>query len=139
MADIRHYLRIDASRSAVYRAPTEQEGLRAWWTAQATAKAEPGSIAEFKFGDRYRNEMRIVRLEPDSRVEWECLERDAGWVGTRFIFEIEPQGDQSAQRFCHCDWREATGFFASCNYQWAYYLRSLKTLCETGSGTPLQP
>lgn len=139
MADIRYYLRIEASRSAVYRALTRQEGLRAWWTAQATAKAELGSIAEFKFGDRCRNEMRVARLEPDSRVEWECLEGNAEWVGTRFVFEIEPQGDQSTLRFCHGDWREATDFFASCNYQWAYYLGTLKALCETGNGTPFQP
>jgi hypothetical protein len=36
------------------------------------------------------------------------------------------------------NWREPTDFFASCNYHWGYYLRSLKLLLETGEGTPFK-
>lgn len=136
MPDIRHLLVIESSPGSVYRAITDQAGLRAWWTPQAVAKPQVGSIAEFNFDDRYHNKMRIHRLEPEALVEWECLEGDPEWVGTRFLFDLRPDDGQTVLRFCHCGWREPTDFFASCNYQWGYYMRSLKSYCETGEGTP---
>jgi uncharacterized protein YndB with AHSA1/START domain len=136
MADIRHLLTISASAASVYRAITEQEGLRAWWTTESFAKPEIGAVAEFRFGDRYRNKMRILRLDPVALVKWECLEGDQEWIGTRFIFDLTDNDHLTVLRFCHCDWREATDFYASCNYQWAYYMNSLKSYCETGRGMP---
>ncbi|MEJ2719774.1 MAG: SRPBCC domain-containing protein, partial [bacterium] len=102
--------------------------------------AEPvvGSIAEFKFGDRYHNKMRIDTLETGRRVEWECLEGDPEWIGTRLVFDLEKQGDQTLLRFAHTRWREITDFFASCNYNWGFYMRSLKLYCEQGEGEPFE-
>ena len=136
MADIRHLLTIEAAASTVYRAITEEEGLRGWWTHETVARPEVGSIAEFNFGSRYHNKMQIVALERAAHVEWLCLEGDAEWVGTRFVFDLESQGERTVLRFCHCSWRQTTDFFASCNYQWAYYMRSPKAFCEAGIGTP---
>jgi hypothetical protein len=39
-------------------------------------------------------------------------------------------------RFTHGAWREMTDFFAACNYNWGFYMRSLKAYCETGKGQP---
>ena len=136
MPDIRHLLTIGAPAASVYRAVTEQDGLRAWWTPEALAKPEVGAVAEFRFGDRYRNKMRILRLDPITLVEWECLEGDREWIGTRFVFDLATDGNLTVLRFCHCDWREVTDFYASCNYQWACYMNSLKSYCETGCGMP---
>ena len=138
MADIKHLLTIMSPPERVYRAITEQAGLASWWTKETKAKTEIGSVAEFKFGDRYHNKMRIARLEPYRRVSWECLEGDAEWIGTTFTFELDPLSDGTRLRFTHGNWREATDFFASCNYNWGYYMRSLKSYCETGDGTPFQ-
>lgn len=138
MSDMRHMLLIDAPIDRVYRAVTEEEGLAGWWTVQVKAAPEAGSIANFKFGDRYRTAMRIVALEEPRRIEWECVEGDEEWVGTRIVIALEKQGDQTLVRFTHGGWREATDFFASCNYNWGYYLTSLKSYCETGEGTPFE-
>jgi uncharacterized protein YndB with AHSA1/START domain len=138
MAEIRHMLLIDAPVDVVYRAITEQEGLSAWWTRQTAAEPVVGSIAEFKFGDRYHNKMRIVTLEPRRCVEWECLDGDPEWIGTRLVFDLEKHGDQTLLRFGHTQWREMTDFFASCNYNWGFYMRSLKLYCEQGEGEPFE-
>lgn len=82
--------------------------------------------------------MIIRNLIPNEKVEWQCEIGDKEWVETKLIFEIEEKGDGSVLRFTHDDWIEETDFFASCNYQWGYYLRSLKQYCETGKGTPFQ-
>ena len=136
MAVIGHLLDIASPPERVYRAITEQAGLASWWTRDATAVPEVGSIAEFKFGARYHNKMRVSDLQPDLRVEWECLEGDREWVGTKFVFDLEPAGGSTILRFGHTGWREETDFFATCNFNWGYYLHSLKDYCERGKGTP---
>jgi len=136
MPDIRHLLTINAPKEKVYRAITHQDGLAGWWTKQTKAKPETGSIAEFRFGDRYFNQMRITRLEPNSAVAWECIQGDKEWIGTRFLFELEESEGKTIMRFAHTDWNEDTDMYALCNYHWGRYMTSLKQYCETGKGTP---
>jgi uncharacterized protein YndB with AHSA1/START domain len=138
LEEIRHMLLIDAPVDKVYRAITEQKELASWWTHQTVAKPEVDSFAEFRFGDRYYNKMRVVALEPNKKVEWECLEGDEEWIETRFVFDLEKKGDQTLLRFQHTQWRAMTDFYASCNYHWGYYIRSLKLYCETGTGMPFE-
>ena len=82
--------------------------------------------------------MRIVDLQPNKRVEWECINGDKEWIETKLAFEIEKQGNDSGLRFTHDGWRHETDFFASCNYHWGFHMRSLKLYCETGKGTPFK-
>jgi len=138
MAEIQHMLLIDVPVERVYMAITDQDGLAAWWTAQVVAKPEVGSVAEFAFGDRYHTSMRIAALEPSREVRWECIAGDDEWVGTKIVFDLEKRGEQTLLRFHHTDWRGMTDFFASCNYNWGFYMRSLKTYCETGKGEPFE-
>jgi len=136
MAELRHLVVIHAPVTTVYRALTEQCGLAGWWTVDTVAESRVGSTAEFRFGDRYHNTMRIVRLDEGKRVEWECLGGDHEWVGTTFVFELDPADDRTTVRFTHGNWRAVTDFFASCNSHWGCYMRSLKMFCETGTGEP---
>jgi uncharacterized protein YndB with AHSA1/START domain len=138
MSDIKHMLEIKASAETVYRAVATQEGLACWWTAEVNTEAEVGGFAEFRFGERYYNKMKILALEPNRRVEWECLEGDPQWVGTTIAFDLEETENRTVLRFGHNDWREVTDFYAHCNYNWGYYLISLKRYCESGEGTPFQ-
>jgi len=136
MFEIRHLITIDAPVGVVYMAITQQEGLAGWWTTDAVTNPVVGSIAGFRFGDRHHNTIRIVTLETDDRVEWICLDGDPEWVGTTFTFELESREGVTVVRFTHGNWREMTDFFATCNYHWGFYMRSLKTFCETGTGEP---
>lgn len=136
MAEIKHLVIIDASPARVYAALTERTGLGGWWTEQVTAEPEQGSIATFDFGSRYHVELLVAELEPDRRVRWKCLEGDPEWTGTTLEFDLEPDGDRTIVRFTHGGWGSASDFFASCNYHWGFYMRSLRDYCETGSGQP---
>ena len=136
MPDIKHLLRINASPSNVFKAITETEGLSNWWTRQAKAKPAINSIAVFDFGDKYHNEMRITDLTDGKKVMWKCEVGDKEWVGTNIIFELSNEDSKTILKFSHSGWKEATEFFASCSYNWGWYLTSLKKYCETGKGTP---
>jgi uncharacterized protein YndB with AHSA1/START domain len=134
--NIRHFLVITAPAERVYRAVTEQDGLAGWWTPETIAKPEIGHINEFRFGDRYHNKMRISELKPNEKVVWECLQGDKEWVGTNISFDLENKDSSTILRFAHSGWKNETDFFASCNFNWGYYMQSLKSYCETGRGAP---
>lgn len=157
MPNIRHTVLIGAAAETVYDAVSRQEGLSAWWTPDVKAKPEPHSIARFGFGPDYFKEMQIADLQPPKLVEWNCITGVDEWVGTKISFGLEAGGrdellhshpeaeDQIKQlksdtqtllSFSHDNWREYTPMFAECNYTWGRFLRSLKSLCETGKGWP---
>ena len=139
MASIKHYLIIKSPAAKIYEALTTKTGVAGWWTIQNKIGNQINGMNIFDFGERYHNEMKIIDLQPNKRVEWLCEEGDKEWIETRFVFEIEETELYSVLRFSHNDWKEETDFFASCNYHWGYYLQSLKLYCETGAGTPFIP
>lgn len=136
MAAIKHYLIVHSSPEKIYKALTTKTGVANWWTVQTEIGNKVDDTNIFDFGERYHNEMKISDLQPHSRVEWLCEKGDREWIGTKLVFEIEEKGSDCILRFLHKKWREETDFFASCNYRWGYYLRSLKLYCESGKGTP---
>jgi len=136
MPDILHTFTIAAPAADIYRALTDQQGLAAWWTEQTTAEAGLGARLIFDFGQRYHNAMTVVDLVPGVRVAWHIDEAHPEWVGTLVTFDLEPDGEVTRLRFGHRDWREATDFYASCNFQWGRYMESLRSYCETGVGRP---
>ena len=136
MPSIKHYLLIKAQPDKVYKETTTTGGFRGWWTVEAKAEEQVGGIAEFIFGKQYHIKMRITDLETNKKVEWECIEGDKEWISTTFHFYLEEKDGDTILKFSHNNWREETDFFASCNYHWGYYLRSIKLYCETGKGTP---
>ena len=136
MTAIKHLLVINSSPEKIYSAITTKKGVATWWTEQTEIGSKVGDINIFDFGERYHNEMKILNLIPNNKVEWECLVGDKEWIGTKLIFKIEEKDNGSVLKFTHDNWKEETDFFASCNYHWGYYMRSLKLYCETGKGNP---
>lgn len=102
----------------------------------AKADEHIGGTVEFVFGERYYIKMKITKLRDNKTVGWECLEGDKEWIGTAFLFDLEEKDGNTILRFSHSNWKEETDFFASCNFNWGYYLNSLKQYCEKGEGMP---
>jgi len=136
MEHIRHSVTIAAPAEKVYEAITTQTGLANWWTRETIAQPQTDFINEFRFGDHPPKKMRVTSLQPNQSVAWHCEEAEEEWVNTNFSFNLETKEDKTVLRFTHTDWREATEYYEVCNYHWAYFLHSLKKLCETGTGHP---
>lgn len=136
MPSIRHLLFIKSPKSNIYRAVTTADGISCWWTEQVKIDPIEGTVAEFNFGKRYQNKMFITRLDKNNYVEWECIDGDKEWIGTRIKFNFSTEGDWTILKFLHTDWRNESDFFASCNFQWGRYMVSLKNYCEKGKGNP---
>ncbi len=136
MAEIFHLIPINCPADQVFKAVSEQKGVRGWWTNETNIDCRVGGIAEFTFGSRYYNKMIIRTLSPPTLLEWECLEADPEWLGTKIRFELESKGNKTILKFKHSHWKEATDFFATCNHHWGHYMTSIKEYCETGKGRP---
>jgi len=135
MADIRHNLVIKVAPEKVYDAITTQAGLESWWCKNTIAKPETGFVNVFTFG-KDRAEMKVTQLIPNKKVAWQCLDATEEWIGTAVSFDLEDKGDKTLLRFSHANWKNVTDLFAACSYDWARFLASLKSFCETGTGTP---
>lgn len=135
MADIRINVVIKTTPKKVYDAVTTQEGLAGWWCKQAIAKPEEGFTNVFTFGS-IRNEMNVTELKPGKKVEWKIVNSIEEWVNTNVSFDLEEKDGNTLLRFAHSDWKAATDLYAACTYDWSRFIKSLKELCETGTGTP---
>lgn len=135
MVEIRINVTIKAIPEKIYNALTTQEGLAGWWAKQTTAKPEVGFVNVFIFG-KFRNEMKVTKLTPNKKVEWKCINSIEEWVGTDISFDMEEKEGSTILRFTHAGWRAVTDTFAGCTYDWALFMKSLKSLCEIGTGTP---
>ena len=126
---------IKTTPGKVYNAITTQEGLESWWCKNTIAKPELEFVNIFVFG-KFRNEMKITKLTPGKKLEWKCINSIEEWIGTDISFELEEKDGNTMVRFAHAGWRAATDTFAGCTYDWAIFMKSMKSFCETGTGTP---
>ncbi|MGD2068166.1 MAG: SRPBCC domain-containing protein [Gemmatimonadota bacterium] len=138
MADILHWIEVEAPPAAVFEALTTEPGLSAWWTADVEALPVEGSVAVFGFNDRavvFR--MRIDELTPNERVRWTCLGDFDEWKGTRLEFALSPATDGTAIHFSHRGWDSIEGFYRQCNTDWGRLMYYLKDHLEGGRDGPM--
>ncbi|MGZ3584184.1 MAG: SRPBCC family protein [Ktedonobacterales bacterium] len=137
---IHHVFEIAAPRETVFNALTTAAGLSSWWTTSARAdEAAVGALLDVTFG-RFNPHLRITELDPHTHLVWEGVGGYQAWGGTTTIrFELEATSGGTLVRF----WQrlgpelgdDAVG---TANFNWGYYLDSLRLLCETGTGKPFQ-
>ncbi len=138
--DILHRIGIKSSVDKVYQALSTREGLAAWWTDNTQGESKVGGALQFRFSAGGAEiggfDMKVLELEPPKRVSWQVVDGPAEWIGNKISFDLKQSGDQAIVLFKHQDWKEAVEFMHHCNTKWAIYLMSLKSLVETGQGSP---
>jgi uncharacterized protein YndB with AHSA1/START domain len=136
MPDILHRIGIKSSASNVFHALSEERGLAGWWTKNVKASPTVGAVNQFRFGDAGFNDMKVVELVPGKRVKWQCVDGAKEWIGTELTFELREEKESTIVLFAQRGWKEPVEFMHYCSTKWATYLVGLKSLCETGKGTP---
>jgi len=138
MPDILHLLNIGASPERVFAAVASEDGVRNWWTRDATLGTQAGGVGEFAFyGRKTVTHVTIEELTPPVRVRWRVADSTlASWRGTSVAFDLEPQDGGTVLRFAHRGFAQADDNYARVTTGWGYYLASLKAYLETGKGAP---
>lgn len=140
MAEIFHLFNIKTAEvSKIFDAITTQVGLSSWWTTETSGKFGTGKVIEFRFSKDYKKGMKIISLDENKKVEWECIEGDDQWLGTKIKFELIQKEGSTDVKFYHTAWKEVSDLFGICNYHWGLYMKSLKTYIEVGKGNPTKP
>ena len=137
MPDIRHRVAISAPLERVYEAVATTGGLSRWWTRDGVrGESSEGSRLQFFFGQpEPAAVMEVARLRADGQVSWDCIGGAEEWVGTKLTFDLASADDETVALFTHAGWRSPSEFMAHCSARWAYFLLSLKSYQETGTGT----
>ena len=113
-------------------------GLVAWWTTRVRADERAGGEIEFTFiPDAFNPRMRIEQLDEPASVRWTCVGGATGWQDASISFELRDHEGGTRLAF-----RQGYGeplddeSFGIFNFNWGYYLESLRTYCESGTGKP---
>jgi uncharacterized protein YndB with AHSA1/START domain len=124
----------------VYKALTTREGLAAWWASNTQGDSKIGGVIKFRFSSAGVEiggfDMKVLELQPATRVLWQVVEGPQEWVGTKVSFDLKQSGAHAIVLFKHQGWKEPVEFMHHCSTKWAIYLMSLKSLVETGKGSP---
>lgn len=142
MKTIHHVVDMSAPAATIWRAITDERGLAGWWsTSVRSAGAAVGERVEFTFAGDFNPVMRIEKAEPENELEWRCLAGHEPWNDNTFRFELGPLDDgRTRLRF----WQDyavelSDDAYGTYNFNWGYYMESLRLLCTTGTGKPFVP
>ena len=136
MPDILHKVGIKStSPDNVYQSLATIEGLSRWWTSDTRGESAVGEKLEFRFGDG-GFDMKVLERESGKHVLWQVVSGPEEWLGTKISFDIKQNGDWTVVLFKHQGWKAPVQFMHHCSTKWAVFLLSLKSLHETGEGSP---
>jgi len=103
-----------------------------------TGTAEAGAHVIFTFGGDFNPVMEITDLTDQQQLRWRCVDGHKNWLDNTFLFELVPwQDGRTRLRFTQDYAVELSDDdYGIYNFNWGYYLESLRLLCATGSGKP---
>jgi len=141
MKTIHHVLDLAAPPERVFASLTTAEGLAGWWTTDVQAETAVGAVIDFTFDGDFNPDMRITELERPVVVSWECVGGHEPWAANTFRFELEEKvkGEETLLRFWqHYATELSDDAYGVYNFNWGYYLESLRQLVEIGTGKPFR-
>jgi hypothetical protein len=138
MKDIIHTVSINAVPGEVFKQLTTTEGLAGWWTTNVSMPKD--DEVQFYFMEEFQPRMKVTRQKAGEVVAWKCLGGNPLWENAVIRFELSA-GEGGTQLLFHHQYAQELdkAMFGNFNFNWAYYLQSLKMLCEEGQGKPLDP
>ena len=142
MKRIHHVLDIDAPATTVWAAITEADGLTSWWSTKLdTGDAKVGALLHWTFDGDFNPVMEIITLDERHELIWRCNDGHSPWKDGTFRFQLVEQDDRHTRLRFSQDYAvelddDAYGIY---NFNWGYYLESLRLFCTTGVGKPYPP
>ena len=137
MASSTHRIRIHANPSAVFKAVSTEDGMKAWYTPQIDGSLEEGKTATFRFNNGEAFTWKTTALIPDKQVDRECTEGPGVAKGTKVSYEIGSDKDgEAVLKLEHTNWPEGHEALSTCNTLWGILLGQLREYVEKGKSSP---
>jgi len=141
MTDINQVYTFASTADDLYRALTDEDAVKGWWTPDTQLKNEVNSKARFEFKGKGFFEMEVKQLQPGSSVEWVCTDAtNPAWIGSNLKFAIESVDDGVKLAFDHTGRGGEDANHEQDSMVWGFFLgQSMKGYLEEGKGTPGVP
>ena len=133
MADTLHQALINAPSKNIYPLLSTKKGLQQWlrpddgWNIKG-AESTGGTLV-FQLNDG-QHSMKVVKLDPDKQVRWECIQGPDEWLGTTVDFFIDDRVKKCILQFGHTGWKSQDKFFQECDQAWGKYMTDIKKAAE---------
>jgi uncharacterized protein YndB with AHSA1/START domain len=131
-------VQIAARPDSVFEALTTSRGIANWWAKTNAIRMESsGEFLSVDFG-KVKKLLRVERESSSSSVSWHVLECTlTEWPGTTITFQVLPApNSESVLSMRHIGLSPQLRCYESCSMGWAYFMNSLKSYLEMGSGSP---
>jgi uncharacterized protein YndB with AHSA1/START domain len=132
---------MDADTKIVWAALTEHGQMAGWWSTLVDAPdANVGTKVRWTFAGDFNPVMETIAVDAPRELVWQCVDGHQPWQDSTFRFRLEALEDgRTRLRF----WQDyavelADDYYGVYNFNWGYYLESLRLLCTSGSGKPFQ-
>ena len=139
MKTIHHVVDIDASLSVVWRSLTDPDALASWWATRVDSPPTAvGARTVWTFAGDFNPVMETIAVDTPRELVWRCVDGHQPWQDSTFRFQVDGLEDgRTRLRF----WQDyavelADDYYGVYNFNWGYYLESLRLLCTTGTGKP---
>jgi uncharacterized protein YndB with AHSA1/START domain len=142
MKTIHHVVDVDAPVESVWKALTEADGLAGWWSTKvATEGSAVGAHIRFTFAGDFNPVMQIIEITDGHNLGWRCVDGHDNWKDNTFQFKLVQLDDlRTRLRFSqHYAVELSDDDYGVYNFNWGYYLESLRLLGTTGGGKPFRP
>ena len=119
--------------------------VRGWWSENIVGSTDTlNSEFDYRYKDVHRSKMKIVELVHGQKIVWLAKENyfdftkdKTEWTGTKIVFEIAKEGNQTQVSFTHIGLVPQIECFGDCSKGWRHYLQgSLLPMIATGNGHP---
>lgn len=136
MKTIIHHVVIKTAASNVHKAIVTPDGLSKWWTTKVSKDAD---VLKFHFMEGMGPHMKIVKNDDGSHVTWKCIGGHDNWQDDTFTFDLNEEDGVTHLMFRqHYTTEMPDEVYGMYNYNWGYYMDSLREYCENGTGKPFE-
>jgi hypothetical protein len=136
MPDIGHSIQIGAAPHLMHPLVASGEGFSRWWASDVTEEKAAENVEPGFFNRATVYGLRPILIAAPRQAHWVC-QSGKKWSGTRLLFDLAEQKDQTLLRFTHANWQAATDYFRACTPTWGELMLRIKATPEGISPGPL--
>tara|TARA_X000000950_G_C13777678_1_gene603744 strand:+ start:627 stop:1061 length:435 start_codon:yes stop_codon:yes gene_type:complete len=128
---LKHLFHINASVDKVFKALTNVNEMRNWYTTEISGESSIDQLINFKFGT-IEFIVKVTALEVNKKIVWECVDTTMPFVGHTYTFELDESDAKTRILLTVLGFEEQNDMYANMNFSWGKYLESLRQYCQKG-------
>ena len=121
------------------------KNFKAWWSEDIEGTTNKlGETFFYHYKDIHLSKIKLIKMVPNEKLVYEVVANEFSftkdkteWVGTRLVFDISKEGNQTKVKFTHEGLVLEYECYNVCHDAWTGFIqKSLKNLINTGKGEP---